>query len=115
MAWTSPNPSGGSTRQGGPANRRRRFRAWLASSRTKSPSTSNGTFAPHDDHAFRSVEMFLNIFAPMGAAADMSVPPDGETFRFERGDQWAKSGAVLGLVRNKYVRRPDHCCPPAMK
>jgi hypothetical protein len=53
---------------------------------------------PNDDNAFGRIEMFLDIFAPMGAAADMSVPPDGETFFLKRGDQRAESRSVFGLV-----------------
>ena len=30
--------------------------------------------------------MLLDILAPVGAATDMSVPPNGEAFGLQRGD-----------------------------
>ena len=49
--------------------------------------------------------MFLNVLAPVGAPADVGVPPDAETFGFERGHQRLDPCAVFSLVRNEYVRR----------
>ena len=47
---------------------------------------AHGTLAPHDDDAFRRVQMLLDVLAPMRASADVSVPPNGEAFRFKRSD-----------------------------
>src|SRR5437868_10087477 len=57
-----------------------------------------GAFAPNDYHAFRGIEVFLDIFAPVGAAADMGVPPDAETFRLKRRDQRPESCSILRFV-----------------
>ena len=43
--------------------------------------------APRDDHAFGGLEMLLDILVPIGAAADMGVPPDAEAFGLERLDK----------------------------
>jgi hypothetical protein len=70
-----------------------------------------GAPTPGDDDAFGSVEMFLDIFAPVASAADMAVPPDTEAFRFKRRDERQETGSVFGLVREEYVGRTDNCSP----
>ena len=55
--------------------------------------------------------MILDILAPMRAATDVSVPPNGEAFRLKRGNKWPKAGAVLRLVGYKYVGGPGQCYP----
>src|SRR5215208_3269096 len=74
---------------------------------------ADGAAAPYDDDAFCCVKMRLDVFAPMGAAANVSVPPDSEPFALERRHQGQKASPVLRLVRHKNVGRADHCCPPS--
>ena len=48
------------------------------------PVRSNRPFAPRYDDAMRPVEMALDLFAPVRAAADMRVPPHRAAIGFER-------------------------------
>ena len=59
--------------------------------------------------------MFLDVLAPMGAAADMRVPPDGEAFLLERGDSKAEGARGPQPCTTQNIGRPDHCCPPATR
>ena len=58
--------------------------------------------APRDDDAARGVEMLLDFLAPVGAAADMRVPPNVKAFGLKRGDQRLQSRPVLRFVRDEY-------------
>lgn len=58
--------------------------------------------------------MFLNILTPVGAPADVGVPPDAEPFRLQRRDERQEPRPVLGLVSDEDVRRTNHCRAPAM-
>jgi hypothetical protein len=60
---------------------------------------------PGHDHAFGGVEMFLDVFAPVRAAADVLVPPDSEAFSFECFNERCYARAVFGLVRQEHIRR----------
>jgi hypothetical protein len=57
--------------------------------------------------------MILDVFAPVGPAADMSVPPHAEAFRLQRSDQWLDPTPIFRLIRDEDVcRRTRHCRPP---
>src|SRR6185369_2857563 len=55
--------------------------------------------------------MRFNVLLPIGAAGNLGIPPDGESFGLQCLDQLNKPGPVLGLVRHKHVGRADHWSP----
>jgi hypothetical protein len=69
----------------------------------KIPVMATRTLAPGDDDAFGRIQMLVDILVPIGAAADVGVPPDGETFSLERSNQRRQAGAILRLVRDENV------------
>ena len=70
-----------------------------------------GTPAPHDDDTFRRIQMFLDVFAPMSASADVGVPPDGKAFRFKRRDQRPKRARSSALYETNTSVAPIIAAP----
>lgn len=66
---------------------------------------SDRAFRPRHQDAFGSFEMLFDVTAPVGAAADMRVPPDVEALGLKRSNERLQAGAVLGLVRDENIRR----------
>ncbi|GAA4723844.1 hypothetical protein GCM10023325_21850 [Sphingomonas lutea] len=74
---------------------------------------ADGALAPDDNHHLGRVEMAFDLLPPVGAAADMLVPPDVEAFRLERFDQGDQPLAVLRLVGDEdVIRRVGHGARP---
>jgi len=84
---------------GAPSFRLAGFVAYELAFRSDRPSR------PCHQDAFGSFEMFFDVTAPVGAAADMRVPPDVEAFGLKRSNKRLQTGAVLGLVRDENIRR----------
>ena len=61
------------------------------------------TLAPGDNDAFGGVELFFDRMAPLGASADLLVPPDGIALTLQGIDERLHAALVFSLVRDENV------------
>lgn len=71
------------------------------------PLGADRTLAPHHDDAARSIELLLDVLAPLRPGGDLRVPPDAEPVGLERLHERRHPGPILGLVGHEDVAHPN--------